>query len=85
MCHSVGMPIETPPKTLEQIWGQRVKHWRTGMRWSQRQLAEKVGTTQQTIWKIEHGLIAPRDAMKIRLAEVLGLRVRQLFPWADEL
>lgn len=79
------MPIETRPQTLEQIWGGRVKTRREAMHLSQRQLAEMCSTTQQTVCKIEHGLIAPRDAMKTRIAEVMGCKVRDLFPWGDEL
>lgn len=78
------MTNPVPATTLEAVWGANVAERRKALRLSQRQLGEMAFTTQQTIWKIERGLITPRDSLKIRLAQVLGCKVGELFPWGDE-
>lgn len=70
--------------TLEEVWGEKVKARRLAIPgYSQRILAELSGTTQQTIWKIEHGKITPRDSLKIRIAHALTCPVSSLFPLDD--
>lgn len=72
---------------LEKVWGLRVRDRRQLLGLSQRALAELLDppTTQQTIHKIEHGKITPRDSMKQRVAMALRCTPDQLFPWAEQL
>jgi len=48
---------------------------------SQATLAERCGVTQQTISKIERGLMVPLDPLKLRLALELDVSPAMLFPW----
>lgn len=61
-------------------WGQRIREARKD-RFSQVQLAEALEVDQTTISAWEMGKRTPPDAMKVRLAELLGEPIEQLFPW----
>lgn len=63
----------------------RVKKYREAAKLSQRQLGEKIGTTQQTIQRIEGGVTGV-DLLRARmLADALGVDVKQLFPELNKL
>lgn len=64
---------------LENVWGERVTARRSALGFSQRQLAELAGTTQATVWKVEHGKITPRDSLKIAIGRALGDDPARLF------
>jgi transcriptional regulator with XRE-family HTH domain len=67
--------------TLAESWGHSVAARRESLRLSQAQLSELCEVTQQTISKIERGLMTPRDELKLRLAVCLRTTPGQLFPW----
>lgn len=46
---------------------------------TQEQLAEQIGVTRQTILSIEKGKYTPSVALALQLAQVLGVRVEDLF------
>ena len=46
---------------------------------TQEQLAEKVGTTRQTILSIEKGRYSPSVGLALRLSQVLGATVEEIF------
>lgn len=46
---------------------------------TQEQLAERIGVTRQTILSIEKGKFTPSVALALQLAEVLGVKVEDLF------
>lgn len=48
--------------------------------WTQEQLADKVGTHKQQIWKLEHGKIRLSQDWMERIASALGCRVVDLLP-----
>lgn len=67
-------------ETLRQ-WGDNIRNGRIAAGYAtQAALADKLGVRQSTVARWEAGLIGPRDAMKQRLAGLLGQDVRQLFP-----
>lgn len=66
---------------IEHVWGVNVADAREDLGLTQLQLAELCDVTQQTISKVERGVIRPRDRLKLRLAEALGRRPSDLFPW----
>lgn len=51
---------------------------------TQEQLAEKVGTTRQTILSIEKGRYSPSVGLALRLAQVLGATVEEMFELEDD-
>ncbi|MDD5720298.1 MAG: helix-turn-helix transcriptional regulator [Candidatus Krumholzibacteria bacterium] len=46
---------------------------------TQQDLADRLGVTRQTIHAIEKGRYAPSVGLALRLAEVFGVRVEDLF------
>lgn len=54
-------------------------HRRTAGDLSQQDLAERVGVTRQTIIAIEKGNYNPSVGLALRLAEVFGVAVEDLF------
>ncbi|WP_026412455.1 helix-turn-helix domain-containing protein [Actinomadura oligospora] len=57
--------------------GSELKHWRAVRRISQLELAVRAGTTQRHLSFIESGRSRPGRAIVIRLAESLGLSLRE--------
>jgi transcriptional regulator with XRE-family HTH domain len=54
-----------------------LRRWRTARRWSQLELALRAGTTQRHLSFMEQGRSAPGRTMVVRLAETLGLSLRE--------
>ena len=65
---------------LRRTWGASIRGIRVAHGMTQGTLAEQVGVTKATVSRWEAGLIAPRDAMKVAIAEALNVDVRVLFP-----
>ena len=57
----------------------RIEVARTARGWSRQQLAEAVGVHYQTIGYLERGEYSPSLTLALRLSEVLGLGVEELF------
>lgn len=75
------------PQTIERLvqrWitesGQRVADKRIARGMKRSQLAKKARSTEATIHRVEHGLIAPRDTLKIAIAEALQCQPGELWP-----
>ena len=58
--------------------GRRVKELREAQGITQRGLAELVGVTPTSLWRIEHGVHLPRQRMMERLAAALNAPSRDL-------
>src|SRR5258705_10169790 len=58
----------------------RIWHLRKARDLTQRVLAEKVGTSQQQIQRIEAGVIAVRLDLAVKIANALGTRLGDVFP-----
>lgn len=67
--------------SLGDLWGARVAARREELRLTQAELAELCEVTQQTISKIERGLIIPLDRLKVTLAGHLRTTPDELFKW----
>lgn len=63
--------------------GKRVEKARMGRQWDRRQLAGLVGTTEATIHRVESGVLAPRDYLKMAIAAALAVDVVELWPYPD--
>ncbi|WP_331768280.1 helix-turn-helix transcriptional regulator [Embleya sp. NBC_00896] len=59
------------------VFADELRRWRTARRVSQLELADRAGTTQRHVSYIERGRSRPGRSMVVRLAESLGLSLRE--------
>lgn len=65
--------------------GEKIKQRRTQLGWSQRDLAYKMGyTNNSTIVKIEQGKVDVSQTKIVQFAEVLGVSIAYLMDWEEE-
>jgi putative transcriptional regulator len=57
----------------------RIRVLRAERRWSQAELAERVGVSRNSINSIENGKFDPSLPLGFRIADVFGLRVEEVF------
>jgi transcriptional regulator with XRE-family HTH domain len=58
-------------------FASELRRWRASRRWSQLELALRAGTTQRHLSYMEQGRSTPGRTMVVRLAETLGLSLRE--------
>lgn len=63
--------------------GEKIKQRRTELKWSQRDLAEKMGYNHSTITRIEAGKIDIPQSRIVQFAEVLGVSIAYLMDWQE--
>lgn len=63
--------------------GANVRRLRERLGWTQAQLAARVGCTRANLSRIEGGHNDPRHATLVRLADVLGVRIADLYAERD--
>jgi transcriptional regulator with XRE-family HTH domain len=63
--------------TESGAFARELRRWRTRRRWSQLELAVRAGTTQRHLSFIERGRSRPGRSIVLRLAESLGLSLRE--------
>lgn len=63
--------------------GEKIKQRRKELRWSQRDLAEKMGYNHSTVTRIETGKIDIPQSRILQFAEVLGVSVAYLMNWSE--
>lgn len=66
------------PGGRQEQFGANVRQARAEAALSQRGLALMIGTTQSYVWRLESGRINPTLDVQCRIADALGLRVRDL-------
>lgn len=59
--------------------GKKIRDLRCGMNMSAEELARKIGTSTSAVNMYECGQRLPRDEVKIRIAELFGIRVEAIF------
>ena len=64
--------------------GEKIKLRRKELRWSQRDLAEKMGYNHSTITRIETGKIDIPQSRIVQFAEVLHTDIAYLMDWEEE-
>jgi transcriptional regulator with XRE-family HTH domain len=74
---------KTREQQLHEKWGRRLRFFRKDRGLSQAQLAKRVRVHQGRISEWETGTAPPPDRMKLRLAEVLGCPVEEIFAWPE--
>jgi transcriptional regulator with XRE-family HTH domain len=64
--------------------GERIKARRTELKWSQRELSDKMGySNHSTITKIEAGKVDIPQSRIVQFAEVLNVEVSYLMGWEE--
>lgn len=65
--------------------GERIKKRRLELEWSQRELARRMGyTNNSTIVKIEQGKVDVYQNKIVQFSEVLGVSIAYLMGWEEE-
>ena len=65
--------------------GEKIKERRMELRWSQRELSDKIGySNHSTIARIESGKVDLPQSKVVKFSEVLGVSVGYLMGWEDE-
>lgn len=64
--------------------GEKIKQRRAELKWSQRDLAEKMGYNHSTITRIETGKIDIPQSRILQFADVLNVDVAYLMDWGEE-
>ncbi len=62
-----------------QMLENRVRELRARFRWTQDDLAKKIGVTRQTIGLIEKGDYAPSVALALKIAKAFEVQVEEVF------
>ena len=64
--------------------GEKIKARRTELKWSQRELSDKMGySNHSTIARIESGTVDIPQSKIVRFSEVLGVSVGYLMGWEE--
>lgn len=63
----------------------RIRVLRAEARWSQAELAEKVGVSRNSINSVENGKFDPSLALAFRIADAFDLTVEEIFDKSDAL
>lgn len=67
-------------ETVAREWGVRVDERMRLLNIRDADLARKVGTTPQTIWKVKRGQMVPREYLRVMIAFALAADPTELFP-----
>lgn len=62
----------------------RIRVLRAERRWSQADLAERLGVSRQTVNAIENGKYDPSLPLAFRIREVFGLPIEEIFIYEDD-
>lgn len=62
----------------------RLKEYRARLQVNQQEMGELAGTSRQTISQIERGDYAPSVTLALKLAQVCGVRVEDIFTYVPE-
>lgn len=65
--------------------GEKIKQRRKELKWSQRDLAERMGYNHSTITRIETGKIDIPQSRIVQFAEVLQTSIAYLMGWEEEI
>ena len=64
---------------MQAEWGRRVRRLRREKELSATELAREAGINRNYLHRIEGGYQTPSDAVRIRIAEALGVETSQIF------
>ena len=72
------METTKPRDPLAQAWGDAIKNKRDG-KFTQVELAARVGVEQATVSKWENGLLIPSPRLQSRIVDALGITADDWF------
>lgn len=61
----------------------RIRVLRAERRWSQEQLAKRIGVSRQTVNAIENERYDPSLPLAFKIGEVFGARIEDIFPYTN--
>ena len=67
------------PEIVVRAIGKRIRQLRTARGWSQEHLADEAGMHRTYMWGIEQGIRNPSVRHLVRVADALGVPIRDLF------
>jgi len=62
----------------------RLEEFRTGLGWTQQDLADRVRVSRQTIISLENGRYNPSINLAFRLARVFQVQIEELFQFSED-
>ncbi|MFS8637490.1 MAG: helix-turn-helix transcriptional regulator [Gemmatimonadota bacterium] len=62
----------------------RIRVLRAERRWSQQDLAERLGVSRQTVNAIENGKYDPSLPLAFKIGKVFGLTIEEIFIYEDD-
>ncbi len=62
----------------------RIRVLRAERRWSQQDLAERLGVSRQTVNAIENGKYDPSLPLAFKIRKVFGLPIEEIFVYEDD-
>lgn len=71
------------PTELQVEWGQRLREVREQHGLTGSELAKAAGVTRQHIQRIEVGITSTSDAVRIKIAAVLGVQVTDIWSYPE--
>ena len=71
--------VSKRPEVVVRALGKRIRQLRTTRGWSQEHLADEAGMHRTYMWGIEQGMRNPSVRHLARVAEALGVPIRELF------
>lgn len=78
--HPTSAALRSYVSREARVWGGRVQSRRKAIKLSLEDVAELAHTSKQTISRIEHGDLVPRDYMRLAIAFALQCEPAELFP-----
>lgn len=71
-------------RSLASLVGANIAERRRQLGWTQEQLAERLNLSQESLSRMEKGVIAPKFSRLQGMADILGCKVSELFHSAEE-
>lgn len=69
---------------LRKLVGRNIKRLRKFRKWTQAELAEKIGIEPVSVARIETGLSFPKEDNLVSIAKILNVEVSDLFNTSEE-
>ena len=70
-------------ENLTQEFSVRLKNLRKRNKWTQQELASKIGVTKETLYRYEKNQLPPSYDSAVRLADLFQVSIDYLMGWTD--